>query len=447
MGKRHKTRFKLPCSDNLDESNQRTPEFYACHGKPAMFSRESRRCQPSALLLVGILLALVNTVLSCDVDSCWDRYQVAADSIQKGRTDLKSSDQKECILFRTYMNCLENLQGCKGNIKFHSVKKVVRNQMNQMQCSTTGEVVSVQPEIIPLDEVCTYHTENDQNTQKHCGLFGDPHLRTFFGEFQTCRVQGAWPLVDNEHLTVQVTNEPVAFNATATTKLTVIIRGNEVCAASKYMMYQAEGDVLPSTFEDGQTMYGEFNSVRLTEIDPGKHVEIFVKYINTTIQIRLVGSYLTFSISMPGKLVNESAKSSVLELCTKGCPKGEVIDYQKVLASKMKGIPKSAVNLTADEALRQCRSANLVDFYLDSCVFDLLMTGNDSFKLAAYAAFQDILKSDAEFRRTQKNRTTIDLYRYNDSSGTVIAGCSSLVLVLMLTVLSLIAGQCLVGAR
>jgi hypothetical protein len=58
---------------------------------------------------------------------------------------------------------------------------------------------------------------------RHCGLFGDPHLKTFKNEYQTCRVRGAWPLIDNPYLGVQVTNEPVVEGspATATTKVSV----------------------------------------------------------------------------------------------------------------------------------------------------------------------------------------------------------------------------------
>merc|ERR1719187_1090277 len=68
--------------------------------------------------------------------------------------------------------------------------------------------------------VCTYKGERNF---KHCGLFGDPHLRTFSDEFQTCKVEGAWPLIDNDYLVVQVTNAIVVHqsSATATSKLTV----------------------------------------------------------------------------------------------------------------------------------------------------------------------------------------------------------------------------------
>lgn len=56
----------------------------------------------------------------------------------------------------------------------------------------------------------------------HCSFFGDPHLVTFGGEFQTCKVAGAWPLIDNAYLAVSVTNEAVVpgSSATATTKVT-----------------------------------------------------------------------------------------------------------------------------------------------------------------------------------------------------------------------------------
>jgi hypothetical protein len=60
-----------------------------------------------------------------------------------------------------------------------------------------------------------------QHNYTHCGFFGDPHLRTFGDEFQTCRVEGAWPLIHNKFLSVQVTNSPVVPGslATATSKV------------------------------------------------------------------------------------------------------------------------------------------------------------------------------------------------------------------------------------
>lgn len=58
-------------------------------------------------------------------------------------------------------------------------------------------------------------------SKRYCGLFGDPHLRTFNDLKQTCVVKGAWPLIDNQFLVVQVTNVPLVegFDATATSKV------------------------------------------------------------------------------------------------------------------------------------------------------------------------------------------------------------------------------------
>ena len=67
----------------------------------------------------------------------------------------------------------------------------------------------------------SYPIHRGERKFKHCGLFGDPHLRTFSDEFQTCKVEGAWPLIDNDYLVVQVTNAIVVHksSATATSKV------------------------------------------------------------------------------------------------------------------------------------------------------------------------------------------------------------------------------------
>ena len=67
---------------------------------------------------------------------------------------------------------------------------------------------------------CTYQGRPEMT---HCSFYGDPHLVTFNNEFQTCKVAGAWPLIDNAYLAVSVTNEAVVpgSSATATTKVNI----------------------------------------------------------------------------------------------------------------------------------------------------------------------------------------------------------------------------------
>ncbi len=42
-----------------------------------------------------------------------------------------------------------------------------------------------------------------------CIIFGDPHLRTFNNQYQTCKCLGAWPLIDHPLFAVQITNSRI----------------------------------------------------------------------------------------------------------------------------------------------------------------------------------------------------------------------------------------------
>ena len=158
------------------------------------------------------------SVYSCDTDSCWEQFQRASQN-----SGSMTDHEARCIPYRTYFQCLENLHGCKGNIKFHSVKKVVRNHMTQNKCTSAGPVYTGGDDIpiLPPDAMCQFQ---GKKVYRHCELFGDPHIRTFNGEFQTCKIKGAWPLVNNDHLTVQVTNDPVSDSVAATAPSKVSIQ-------------------------------------------------------------------------------------------------------------------------------------------------------------------------------------------------------------------------------
>ena len=185
------------------------------------FHKSVHHFSPCVILTFLISFA----VSSCRVDDCWTRYKNALDAVEEGAIlpGAETGIQRNCIVLRTYHYCIKNItRGCFGNIKFHSVKKVVEGRMKEFNCSFQGPIFRGVPRSHrpsrPRDTICSYR---GKRVHKHCGLFGDPHLRTFGDDFQTCKVQGAWPLIENEYLTVQVTNDPVVWDgsATATSKV------------------------------------------------------------------------------------------------------------------------------------------------------------------------------------------------------------------------------------
>ncbi|KAH0620071.1 hypothetical protein JD844_014645, partial [Phrynosoma platyrhinos] len=252
----------------------------------------------------------------------------------------------------------------------------------------------------------SFHKHSPPPNYTHCGLFGDPHLRTFSDSFQTCKVQGAWPLIDNNYLNVQVTNTPVlpGSMATATSKLTIIFKSFQECVDQK--VYQAEMDELPAAFADGSKNGGDkhgANSLKIIEKVSGQHIEIQAKYIGTTIVVRQVGRYLTFAVRMPEEVVKavEEGDNQGLYLCLRGCPLNQQIDFQAFRSTnqatenqaRQKGpsLPSSPEAFTYETAMAKCREKLPVeDLYFQSCVFDLLTTGDVNFTLAAYYAFEDV---------------------------------------------------------
>lgn len=156
-----------------------------------------------------------------------------------------------CKALRAYSACTQRTaKSCRGNLVFHSAVLGISDLMSQRNCSRDGPTSSTHPEVHP--EPCNYHsrtqhslTHSHVHTHAHshahghgnshprpgylfCGLFGDPHLRTFKDSFQTCKVEGAWPLIDNDYLSVQVTNVPVVpgSSATATNKVRTVKERN-----------------------------------------------------------------------------------------------------------------------------------------------------------------------------------------------------------------------------
>ncbi|KAK7115524.1 hypothetical protein V1264_001373 [Littorina saxatilis] len=406
-------------------------------------------------LLYGFALASVSGFSlqqksSCQIDQCYDQYKDALELVGGvgdvnplggggggvGEVSDSGDNEARCVALRTYWSCIKSTKnssrGCQGNIHYYSVRNVLRNQMKQYNCTMHGPTVdpsstssssSLSKQVPPpprqVPDHCQYH---GKKVFQHCGLFGDPHLRTFDNQFQTCKVKGAWPLVNNEYLIVQVTNDPVLGgqgDATATSKLTVIVKSNGECGSEHYHTYQAQTDSLPSAFEDGNTSIGPHGSVQVVEVEANRHIEIHVHYIATTIVVRQIGRYFTFAIHIPQSINENQHKgrsSGEPELCSKGCPASEQINYKQYLAQRRDTVTRIQSEATGPqvvisryEAEEVCKDSGLVDFYFDSCVFDLMATGDKNFTLAALSALKDVLRLDPAMAPLE-NRTSLQPY-------------------------------------
>uniref|UniRef100_A0A8C5RTZ2 Repulsive guidance molecule BMP co-receptor a n=1 Tax=Laticauda laticaudata TaxID=8630 RepID=A0A8C5RTZ2_LATLA len=353
----------------------------------------------------------------CKIMKCNSEFLAATSGTQPPAAE----DAPEfCTALRAYALCTHHTaRTCRGDLFYHSAVHGIDDLMTQHNCSKDGP--TSQPRLPPLSrgdsqersdspESCHYersfHKHSLRPNYTHCGLFGDPHLRTFSDSFQTCKIQGAWPLIDNNYLNVQVTNTPVLPGslATATTKLTIIFKSFQECVDQK--VYQAEMDELPAAFADGSKNGGDkhgANSLKITEKVSGQHIEIQAKYIGTTIVVRQVGRYLTFAVRMPEEVVKpvEDGDNQGLYLCLRGCPFNQQLDFHAFPST-----PKATENLphrkgsnpssspevfTYESATAKCKEKLPVeDLYFQSCVFDLLTTGDVNFTLAAYYAFEDV---------------------------------------------------------
>ncbi|XP_015252963.1 RGM domain family, member D [Cyprinodon tularosa] len=374
-------------------------------------------CLSFTMVLLALLFRSAHCQ-QCRIQRCNAEY-VGSTSPANGLQEEVALDVDYCIALRAYAQCTRRqARSCRGDLVYHSAVFRIKELFAQHNCSSDGPTSSAK---VPstsrpgVSELCDYENRSllsassgQQKKYAHCGLFGDPHLRTFRNEFQTCKVEGAWPLIDNRFLSVQVTNVPVVLgsSATATSKITVIFKTYQGCTEQK--VYQATTEDLPLAFQDGTRSGGESGSLTIMERGGGggvgsgvvRQVKIQARYIGTSIIIRRVGIYLTFAIRMPEDTLDFSEDSGGLQLCLHGCPRNELIK-EHTLGRQQPRLQATNTELgplrpphqiyTVERATAKCRETLQVeDLYFQSCVFDLLTTGDPEFSMAAYGALEDL---------------------------------------------------------
>lgn len=183
--------------------------------------------------LTALSICFTACCQQCRIQRCNAEY-VASTSPSSGLPEEAAADMDYCTALRAYSLCTRRTaRTCRGDLVYHSAVFRIRELFSQHNCSSDGPTSSAKAPSTSnpaISELCEYEgrppasgSAGMQKKYAHCGLFGDPHLRTFRDEFQTCKVEGAWPLIDNRYLSVQVTNVPVVqgSSATATSKVRV----------------------------------------------------------------------------------------------------------------------------------------------------------------------------------------------------------------------------------
>ncbi|KAK1895678.1 Hemojuvelin [Dissostichus eleginoides] len=258
-------------------------------------------------------------------------------------------------------------------------------QCNSDFVAATLNLGSVEGSLDP----CLYEQTPDGPEFLHCAVFGDPHVRTFSDDFQTCQVRGAWPLVDNDFLFIQATSTPCegGGRSTAITKISIIFKSWRQCVDQQ--LYQAELDNVPAAFADGSVWSGERGggqrgggrpSLTVSSRLPGRHAEIRAEHIDSLLVVRQSGRSLGVSLRSPRGVAFAFGPDQDLQLCVGGCP-----------SSQRLAAPRPPHPVPPATARAHCGELLPVrDVYFHACVFDLLSGGDlNSSAAAAVGALQD----------------------------------------------------------
>ncbi|KAL0984891.1 hypothetical protein UPYG_G00150010 [Umbra pygmaea] len=376
-------------------------------GTPALCCYYTQLSWTHSVVVALLLLHLccLQVWASCRILRCNSEF-VAATLYLGGNSGGGGGGSREegnagyCSALRSYATCTRRTaRACRGDLAYHSAVQGIEDLLIQHRCPQTGP--TSQPRLLPQapisGDACIYEKGYLLRVGRapdylHCGVFGDPHIRTFRDEFQTCAVQGAWPLIDNEYIYVQATSAPVRGGqyATALTKITIIFKNWRQCIEQQ--IYQAELDNVPAAFVDGSVTSGERrgqHSLSVYSNLPGLHAEISALHIGTTLVVRQSGRSLGLSVRSPRAIVESFTPEQDLQLCVYGCPPSQLLDTLPKTTSSF-SLASLSSSQPSENAKAYCAALlPAKDIYYQACLFDLLATGDLNSSMAAVAALED----------------------------------------------------------
>lgn len=197
------------------------------------------------LTLLVILFVPLVLLVAAERENCIQTLSDRCTKPYKKAVDVHEpiSNQVMCTALAIYLRCVEDVKksvkSCNSNLYYHTISTLIPRLMKDRSCGNvslpTNKTVltTAVPSPPATSQPACLNFKNQQiklpNGQlgedphqfRLCALFGDPHLKTFMEERQTCVVEGAWPLIDNEYFSVQVTNVPLVRGSSATATNTV----------------------------------------------------------------------------------------------------------------------------------------------------------------------------------------------------------------------------------
>ena len=187
-------------------------------------------------------------------------------------------------------------------------------------------------------------------------------------------------------------------------------------------------------------------------------MEIYLRYLDTTIVIRQISArFFSIAVKIPQAIVNRTLAAAAagdqssltqdmetnpfipVQLCMKGCPASERIDYREILVQSHPVAPASSSSsrrdrsrmgdnrdgavlqttlVSRDVAEELCRRSHLLDYYLDSCVYDLMSTGDANYSHAVRLAQSDEFRLVPTLIQQHNNRTLLDTKHIDAFEGT-----------------------------